>query len=249
MPIHLRIALLLFVVVTAGSASGIVMRHDVPESNYLAEERDWPTVALFHLRNRKGAGTGTLVHAEWVLTAGHVAHFLKLGDTVSLGGDRYTIAERIVHPEYTLNQPAHDIGLVRLDRPVPGVTPATPYPGSDETGLGIVFVGAGWPGNGLTGASGDPGTLRVAQNTVDTVREGLLVFDFDPPESALPREGISGPGDSGGPAFLVRDGVHYVLGVSAFQGESPTGVEGVYGVNEYYTRVSAYHDWIQSLVD
>ena len=231
-----------------GQAQGIVMRHDVPAEEYRSDAAEWPATAFFHIGGRFGAGAGTLVAPGWVLTAAHVAHHLAPGDPVTIRGVSYAIRHVELHPGYVLMEPGDDIALVRLSREVEDVAPALPYARKDETGRVVTFVGAGWPGTGITGASGGPGTIRAAENRVEATRGDLVVFRFDAPPDALPREGISGPGDSGGPAYLVREGKVFTLGVSAYQGPSPTGVEGVYGVDEFYTRVSAYEPWIRSVI-
>jgi secreted trypsin-like serine protease len=77
----------------------------------------------------------------------------------------------------------------------------------------------------------------------------VLQFRFDAPGDAgtTALEGISGEGDSGGPAYFERDRVVYVVGVSSGQDPRPAdGHVGHYGVLEYYPRVSAYADWIHS---
>lgn len=57
------------------------------------------------------------------------------------------------------------------------------------------------------------------------------------------------PGDSGGPALVQHDGDVFVVGVSSTQSTRATGGrEGVYGVTEYYVRVSAYADWIDRTI-
>ena len=62
-------------------------------------------------------------------------------------------------------------------------------------------------------------------------------------------EGISGPGDSGGPAFIFVAGKGYLAGISSGQSTRATkGKEGVYGVREYYVRVSSYVNWISTTI-
>ena len=56
------------------------------------------------------------------------------------------------------------------------------------------------------------------------------------------------PGDSGGPALLEKDGTLLIAGISSGQDNRAQGKEGVYGVLEYYTRVSAYAQWIDETI-
>ena len=60
-------------------------------------------------------------------------------------------------------------------------------------------------------------------------------------------EGVSGPADSGGPAFL--DGVADPVLVGVSSGQSTRAAEGPgrYGVIEYYVRVSRYLTWIEAI--
>jgi secreted trypsin-like serine protease len=80
-----------------------------------------------------------------------------------------------------------------------------------------------------------------------------LVWGFENPGSepdAVTRlEGISGPGDSGGPALINVAGEYLIVGISSGQSTGATnGLEGRYGVTEYYTRVSTYADWIADTI-
>jgi hypothetical protein len=69
---------------------------------------------------------------------------------------------------------------------------------------------------------------------------------FDEPAKATPLEGISGFGDSGGPAFISRDGKYFVAGISS----NNSGVPGtcVYGSEDRYARVSAAATWIDEMM-
>ena len=67
--------------------------------------------------------------------------------------------------------------------------------------------------------------------------------------TGLDLEGISGPGDSGGPGFLEVDGVVHLAGVSSGQSTRATGGRAsVYGVTEYFTRVSFYANWLAEVM-
>lgn len=228
-------------------AQAIVMRHDVDEAKYLSSFEAWPATAYFHFGGRFGSATGTLVAPRWVLTAGHVSGHLEAGDELSINGQKHVVRQAITHPGYRDMQVGHDIGMVELETPS-DTPPAALYTGQDEVGKVVTFVGAGRPGNGQTGAQGASGTIRQAHNRVEGLMREHLVFHFDAGEDALPLEGISGPGDSGGPAYLEQDGTLYVIGVSAFQDTGESEIEGVYGVREFYTRVSHYRDWIESVM-
>ena len=59
---------------------------------------------------------------------------------------------------------------------------------------------------------------------------------------------MSGNGDSGGPAFVPQaGGGPLLLGVSS-RTDSWFHAVGEYGVKERYTRVSAYQDWMRTVM-
>jgi hypothetical protein len=139
---------------------------------------------------------------------------------------------------------ASDIALVKLGEPVPAVEPLRIYRDTDEAGKTIVFVGFGGTGTGESGPQRpEDGLKRGATNLVDRADRDWLYFDFDAPASATELEGISGPGDSGGPAILDAGGASYVIGVSVYGKPGGRG-RGTYGAEEGYTRVSTHAGWI-----
>lgn len=228
-------------------AETIVGRHDVSDTQYLAlGEQYGVTVGSF------SGGCGTLVRPTWVVTAAHVADADWFEDWMEIGGNRYSIKTIVIHPGFRMDRGIrHDIALIELDEPVIGVEPAGLYTGNDEVGKDIWFAGTGWAGTGDHGmADGHINRdrqMRAAQNRVSGIRDEYIEFVFDSPDlgEALPFEGISGPGDSGGPALLFDGGSPLLMGVSSHQlGQGADGITGTYGVREYYTRVSAYADWI-----
>lgn len=220
------VALLLCV---ALDANAIVRRHDRNDATYVARAKGLDAVVNMNLPR----GAGTLIAPEWVLTAKHVTELIKLPHDVTAGGERVAIKRMIPHPKI-------DLALVQLATPAKA-RPAALYTARDEEGKEIVVAGPGFSGDGLTGPVDRDGVLRAATNRIDRALENWLRFRFDAPPEGTELEGISGPGDSGGPAFL--DGK--LAGVSSGQDDRATGKEGVYGVDEYYVRVSSYLDWIR----
>lgn len=230
----------------------IVMRHDRDERLFLELAQRFPSVVVVRrVANRGDLGdAGTLVAPRWVLTAAHVAAALAVGDAIDAAGRSYSIDRVIRHPEWQTNADfKFDIALVRLAEPVNDIAPASIYEGADELGMQVTFVGRGGQGTGLTGPIAEDGRARAATNRVDAVDGSLLRFRFDAPgdPNVTDLEGVSGPGDSGGPAFIERAGRPFVIGVSSAQDSRPAGrQQGRYGVLEYYARVSSFAPWIRA---
>ena len=220
----------------------IVIRHDRPDARYQALGARYPAVSSFGR-----AGAATLVAPQWVLTAAHVAAGMRRTVTIDFGGTPYAIERVVVHPDWKEMGPK-DIALVKLTVPVAGVQPIPPYTDRDEAGRAVVFVGNGGTGTGLTGPQRpEDGLKRGATNVVDSTDDDWLYFTFDAPPDGTDLEGISGPGDSGGPAIIERNGAAFVIGVSVF-GEPGTKGRGTYGAKEGYTRVSAHAAWIRGII-
>jgi hypothetical protein len=246
-------AVVVLAVLLAAPTSAIIIRHDRADALYvqLAES----LAGLCHLNLQVGSGPpdgeGVLIDPCWVLTAAHVAVEIRPGHGLTVVGHGITADvaadEVFVHPER--EQGPHDIALVRLERPVTELDPVPIYRRQDEAGMPILIGGRGDFGTGETGPTTNDGQLRAATNRVDEAMGQFLVFRFDGPDRATELEGISGPGDSGGPAFFIDGDEKSVVGISSGQDTEETGGrEGVYGVVEYYARVSFYLDWIDGVL-
>jgi hypothetical protein len=239
----------LYLAVPPHSDNPIVRRHDQPDSLYLQLARKYSTLAHMNLPTPQGAadGEGTLIAARWVLTAAHVATEMTPGHLITVGASKYAVDSIIRHPDW--NDGPHDLALLRLATRVDETRPARLFRAATELNRVVVLVGYGDFGTGLSGPQGNDRQVRGATNRIDEATDFWLKFAFDPPGGprTTPLEGVSGPGDSGGPAFLDDVEGEILVGVSSGQSTRAAGGAGRYGVVEYYVRVSRYISWIESV--
>ena len=225
------------------SADAIVRRHDRDDTAYqeLARAPQWRAAV-----GVAGIAVGTLIDESWVVTAAHATELIgPFSRVVRVDGRLYPVDAVWTHAGYDGNDAGNDIALLHLARPVKEVPPAPVYTGGDEEGREVIFVGNGQPGTGLTGPMAEETRLwRAARNRISAARGTTLQFNFDAPPGGEDLEGISGPGDSGGPAFIEKDGRTFVAGISA--NNLPGTGTGLctYGTLEVYCRVSAKLGWI-----
>ena len=90
------------------------------------------------------------------------------------------------------------------------------------------------------------GKRRAVTNMVDDAGPKRIFMRFDEPPNATEFEGVGGPGDSGGPALLEKNGKLFLAGVSS---GSMNGKPGEYGVVDVYTRVGSYLGWIEKVLN
>jgi autotransporter-associated beta strand protein len=186
------------------------------------------------------AGSGNLISDQWVLTARHVIAGATNG-TFFLEGTNRPIAEFHTRVD-------SDVALVKLASPVTNYPAVPPYQGTNEVNKDVWLVGYGRHGQ----FTGNPNELTAAfagryaaMNRVALVTNlfgtigNCLQFNYDGTNAgALPLEGATAPGDSGGPMFMEENGRLWVIGETYGVAPPAPGF--------YHGRVSAYKDWIRT---
>lgn len=268
------IAFCLLAVSTAVGA--VVIRADTDDARYRIPANTIPALA-----DLPGEGHGVLIAPRWVVTATHAISWQMSVNEVTIGGKARKVAKIIKYPGFrtlpdSIAKKAmasgdfskvheflshrNDIALIELASPVTDVTPMPLYRGSSEKGKTVEIVGKGATGNGLTGVivHGSHRTkLRRAYNLVTGVNDHWLWYTFSAPPAALPLEGISGSGDSGGPVILDEKGIKELAGLTSWI-KYPDGLHGeaglhglktgFYGEISFDVRISHYAAWIEKVI-
>jgi hypothetical protein len=209
-------------------------------------------VAIF---SSGGMCSGTLVSPDVVLTAGHCLYgvstsniYVMFGDDVH-SGNWLTVSEKKVHPSYSSDSSSYDIAMLRLaEAPPDGVQPIPPLPhsigiGQADIGQPLEYVGFGVTENG---GGGEKLTVSSDLNWVCTNSGGCVVgLGIPAMENTICSDQIPGgpcSGDSGGPAFVIRNGREYVAGITSYGDEDCT----IYGCS---TKVDEYEEFLDEYLD
>ncbi|ALS98232.1 trypsin-like serine protease [Lacimicrobium alkaliphilum] len=262
-----RLLLLTLLVVSLG-ASAIVIRQDVDDSNYRVQASEFSALA-----DMPGEGHGVLVAPQWVVTAAHAITWQSEIKQITIAGISRDVERILIHPGYkapseklreqalatwdwtlfrVLLSSSDDIALLKLTQPVTDVSPVAINRSNDEFGKIIKIIGKGATGNGVSGyefSSSHRTELRRAFNNVTSADGRWLCYVFDKPADALPLEGGSGNGDSGGPVLIQAEKGWLLAGLTSWSDlQSTNRTPGRYGQISCNVRLSHYKDWIESVI-
>lgn len=264
----------LLLAATSSAAFAIVIRDDVDDAQYRVPDTEFPALV-----DMPGEGHGVLIAPQWAVTAAHTIP-MQGGKPVPLAqvriGGRDRAVERVViHPgqksppqgmiEQALRTgdgilavmaiaSSDDIALIKLKQPVADIAPVPIHTSSNEIGQTVKIIGKGATGTGVTGlgTGGSHRTeLRRAFNTITSANERWLCYVFDPPATALPLEGKTGSGDSGGPALIEVNGRTELAGLASWgfiHGDLRVAKQGLYGQLTCNVRISRYAGWIDGVM-
>lgn len=268
--------LLLF---AAPSSAPIVTRPGVPDSRYVVPNDAFPALADLPFEGHGVLIAPDWVVS--VAHATSMMHEMPEHRFVTIAGRRREVAEIIFYPgalaearelremwnrlvkagmsgdaapAMAKSAAVHDLALLRLSEPVTDVAPAPLYRGSDEAARVVELFGKGATGNGRTGVPDDAphrGKLRRAYNRITAASSQWLIYRFDCGADALPLEGASGSGDSGGPLLIDRNGRLMLAGLTAqgrWNGDLAQYKPGLCGQDFASSRISYYAGWIDSVL-
>ena len=189
------------------------------------DTEDWPAVGAYLIDGGDGGlCTATLVRPDVLLTAGHCADghgeyelWSNVSDVWGSNSGGWLVAsEVVIHPLYEAGESsyAHDMAVLILDEPVTDI---------DYIPVNTENIDHTWQdswlhfvGYGSDSYYGGPGS-GIKRET------DIQIYDYYPEIIVTHTIGTNTcTGDSGGPAFVERDGHWYVAGVisSGFSWES-----------------------------
>jgi len=262
-----------------GNAPAVVRRDDQPDSLYrsLGRSAAFKSVGRVEIdygRGYEAIGTATLYGRDRVVSAAHVFDDSSLAGArrvrINFGKGRTRTIDFSspgvvnINPRYNSRTLKNDVSVAFLSRPFK-LAPARIYTGRKlSLDSRITFVGYGDTGTGLSGSSTYSTKKRGGENAVgryllrgrdfevDFDRAGTSRYNSLGSPVAMRLEGLLGPGDSGGSAWVFRSGRWQMVGINSygldwFPRGNGNGVSDDYGDRSGFVYLPRYSKWLDSL--
>ena len=196
--------------------------------------------------------TGTLISPELVLTAAHcvypgtltlLVYFTTDIDKADAYTSKYAV-KALRHEDYKYEdnkKDTADIALVRISGPLPaGYKPVPLYPDMGKIKASDELIVAGYGLSWAWGVKSGEGILRSTTLKIKEPRSGKTEMLF----AQTLKHGVCS-GDSGGPAFVKKEGQLYLAGVASRGGSYDVIGAPQCSVDSTFTRIDAYAAWIK----